>query len=65
MGKIIKLIESDITKIVKRVILEGVEENHFEKKMMEFISNNGILYVIDFLGEITINKIFEELTVDL
>ena len=50
MGKIIKLRESDITKIVKRVILEGVEENHFEKKMMEFISNNGILYVIDFLG---------------
>ncbi len=50
MGKIIKVRESDLTKIVKRVILEGVEENHFEKKMMEFISNNGILYVIDFLG---------------
>lgn len=50
MKKIIKLKESDLTKIVKRVILEGEEENQYNNKMMEFISNNGILYVIDFMG---------------
>jgi hypothetical protein len=50
MKKIIKLRESDLTKIVKRVILEGEGENHYKEKMVEFISNNGILYVIDFLG---------------
>jgi hypothetical protein len=51
MIKKIKLTERDLRNIVKRIIKEGEEEkNSYYEKMMEFISTNGILYVIDFMG---------------